>query len=85
MEAFMNLDFNFILLSASNVFGCFAVKCNIHSVVITVYTCDKTVNEHANVHGSEKRELLFLSSRKVIGRPGSGLVKVPNRGHVHVS
>ena len=46
--------------------------------------CDKTLNKHAHVHGSEKRDLLFLLSRKVIGRPRSGLVKVPNRGHVHV-
>ena len=45
---------------------------------------DKTLNKHAHVHGSEKRYLLFLSSRKVIGSTKSGLVKVPHRGHVHV-
>ena len=46
--------------------------------------CDKTLNKHAHVHGSEKRDLPFLSSRKVIGSTRGGLVKVPNRGHVHV-
>ena len=46
---------------------------------------DKTLKKHAHVHGSETRELLSLSSRKVIRSSRRGLVKVPNRGHVHVS
>ena len=45
---------------------------------------DKTLNKHARVHGSEKRDLLSLSSKKVIGSPMSGLVKMPNCGHVQV-
>ena len=51
---------------------------------IFVSSGDKTFNKHAQVHGSEKRDLLFLTSRKVIWSPRSGLVKVPNRGHVNV-
>ena len=46
--------------------------------------CDKTLKKHAQVHGWEERNLLFLSSRKVIRSSRSDPVKEPNREHVYV-
>ena len=44
----------------------------------------KTLNKHAHVHGSEKRDLLFLSSRKVKRKSQERFGENANRGHVHV-